>query len=68
VGFDDIDIAAFTIPPLTTISQQGVEMGRRAATLLIDMIEGVIEHGLVADVVVAPTLVVRQSTAPAPDS
>jgi DNA-binding LacI/PurR family transcriptional regulator len=67
VGFDDIDIAAFTIPPLTTISQQGVEMGRRAATLLIDMIEGVIEHGQVPDVVVAPSLVVRQSTAPAPD-
>ena len=28
VGFDDIDVAAFTIPPLTTISQDGVEMGR----------------------------------------
>ena len=28
VGFDDIDIASFTIPPLTTISQSGVEMGR----------------------------------------
>ena len=28
VGFDNIDIAAFTIPPLTTVSQSGVEMGR----------------------------------------
>ena len=28
VGFDDIDIARFTIPPLTTVSQSGVEMGR----------------------------------------
>ena len=42
VGFDDIDIASFTIPPLTTISQSGVEMGRIAANLLLDMIEGTI--------------------------
>ena len=39
VGFDDIDIAAFTIPPLTTISQSGVEMGRISANLLLDLIE-----------------------------
>ena len=35
VGFDDIDFAAFTIPPLTTISQGGVEMGRIAAEVLL---------------------------------
>src|SRR6476661_6193023 len=39
VGFDNIDIAAYTIPPLTTVSQEGAEMGRRAASLLLDMIE-----------------------------
>ena len=39
VGFDDLDIAAFTIPPLTTVSQSGVEMGRRAASRWLDMIE-----------------------------
>jgi DNA-binding LacI/PurR family transcriptional regulator len=66
VGFDDIDIAAFTIPPLTTISQSGVEMGRIAANLLLDMIEERLSDSRVADVIVAPTLVVRQSTAPAP--
>lgn len=65
VGFDDIDIASFTIPPLTTISQLGVEMGRIAANLLLDRIEGVVD-GPVDDVVVAPSLVVRQSTAPSP--
>jgi DNA-binding LacI/PurR family transcriptional regulator len=27
VGYDDIDIAPYTIPPLTTVSQTGVEMG-----------------------------------------
>ena len=65
VGFDDIDIATFTIPPLTTISQSGVEMGRVSADLLLDLIEGAIDSDASTDVVVAPTLVVRQSTAPA---
>jgi LacI family transcriptional regulator len=66
VGFDDIDIASFTIPPLTTISQSGVEMGRIAADLLLDMIERGEPSHRVEDVIVAPTLVVRQSTAPVP--
>ena len=65
VGFDDIDIATFTIPPLTTISQSGVEMGRVSANLLLDLIEGRTDSDVSTDVVVAPTLVVRQSTAPA---
>src|SRR4029453_2208280 len=65
-GVDDIDIASFTIPPLTTISQSGVEMGRTSANLLLDMIEEKIGGEVVGDVVVAPSLVVRQSTAPAP--
>ena len=66
VGFDDIDIASFTIPPLTTISQSGVEMGRIAADMLLDMIEGDDPGRRVEDVIVAPLLVVRQSTAPVP--
>jgi len=65
VGFDDIDIASFTIPPLTTVSQSGVEMGRIAANLILDMIEGTAPDS-VDDVVVAPSLIVRQSTAPVP--
>ena len=54
VGFDDIDIASFTIPPLTTISQAGVEMGRTSANLLLDMIEDKVGADGVADIVVAP--------------
>ena len=64
VGFDDIDIAAFTIPPLTTISQSGVEMGRVSADLLLDLIEGRTNGDTPTDVVVPPILVVRQSTSP----
>ena len=65
VGFDDIDIASFTIPPLTTISQSGFEMGRTSANLLLDMVEEKVAADAVEDIVVAPSLVVRQSTAPA---
>ena len=39
VGYDNIDLAGFTHPPLTTIEQPGVEMGRLAASLLLDLIE-----------------------------
>jgi hypothetical protein len=64
VGHDDIDMAPYTIPPLTTISQTGVEMGRVAAELLFRMIDQNLNREEVSDVVLAPMLVVRQSTAP----
>ena len=62
VGFDDIDFAAYTIPPLTTISQGGVEMGRVAAELLFDMIDNGRDKANVDDVILEPKLVVRGST------
>lgn len=64
VGFDDIDVAAFTIPPLTTVSQDGVAMGREAAQLLFDMIANTRHRSEVADIVLAPRLVVRRSAIP----
>ena len=67
VGFDDIDVAAFTIPPLTTISQDGLEMGRIAAELLFDMVDHGRHRSEVADVVLAPRLVVRRSAVPVPE-
>ncbi len=63
VGFDDIDFARFTLPPLTTVSQNGEEMGRIAAGLLLEMIEGNIDGSEVDDVVIQPILVIRDSTA-----
>lgn len=64
VGFDDIDFAAYTIPPLTTVSQDGVEMGRIATEVMFDMIDNSRDRAEVNDVVLAPRLVVRGSTAP----
>lgn len=39
VGFDDIDMAAFVAPPLTTVAQPKAEMGRLAAARLLEMIK-----------------------------
>ncbi|MDD2231788.1 MAG: LacI family DNA-binding transcriptional regulator [Sphaerochaetaceae bacterium] len=40
VGFDDIGEAAYSNPPLTTVSQPGAEKGRLAASALLGMING----------------------------
>lgn len=64
VGFDNIEFTEYTVPPLTTVSQRGIEMGQTAANLLIDMIEQQRESGNVDDIVLSPSLVVRESTAP----
>jgi len=67
VGFDNLEITPFTIPPLTTVSQSGLEMGQLAANLLLDMIEQNRKNSEVEDIVMNPTLIIRQSTA-APSS
>jgi DNA-binding LacI/PurR family transcriptional regulator len=66
VGYDNIDMTPFTIPPLTTVNQFGVEMGQSAANLLLDMIEKNQESDEVNDEVLSPALVVRQSTSAPP--
>ena len=40
VGFDDVDIARMTYPPLTTIHQDGIAKGRRAAEAIFALIAG----------------------------
>jgi DNA-binding LacI/PurR family transcriptional regulator len=66
IGFDNLDITPFTIPPLTTISQAGLEMGQITANLLLDMIEQNQDRSEVDDIMLPPTLIIRQSTAPPP--
>ncbi len=65
VGFDDLEIARFVTPPLTTISQSPLKMGGIAAQLLLDMVEQQLDSAEVQDVIMTPELVVRQSTASA---
>lgn len=59
-GFDDLVLAEYMDPPLTTVRQPKREMGRMAVRLMLKLIEGE-EAG--QDVRVAGELVVRQSTA-----
>jgi DNA-binding LacI/PurR family transcriptional regulator len=39
-GFDDLELDAFTSPPLTSVAQPGYQMGARAAELLLGRIHG----------------------------
>ena len=65
VGFDDIPEAAYFTPPLTTVRQDFAELGRRCLHILLARIEG---NARSTRVVVAPELVVRGSTGPAPQA
>lgn len=65
VGFDDISIASFSIPPLTTIRQPLEEMGRIAAKTVVGLIERQEEY--VQEIAVEPRLIARGSTAPPRD-
>ena len=62
VGFDDMDLALFTDPPLTTVHQPARRKGEEAAGLLLDAIADPTmppEHRMLET-----DLVVRASTAP----
>ncbi len=63
VGFDDLPIAQYTIPPLTTIKQPIYGKGKRAAELLINQIENKSVNGLHENL--EPELIIRESTGPA---
>lgn len=65
VGFDDIVLASYTAPPLTTIQQPKYEMGELAAKILIEHIRS--EQAHEPERHLLPTkLVVRASTVPEP--
>lgn len=64
VGFDDLGVASFTNPRLTTIRQPLREMGRIAARILIRWLDADGELG--ETIAIEPELVVRDSTGPAP--
>ncbi len=60
IGFDDIPLASYFDPPLTTVRQDTAELGRQAARLLVELLEN---PQLPPRHVIIPTqLVVRKST------
>jgi LacI family transcriptional regulator len=62
VGYDDLEIARFANPPLTTIAQPKKEIGVQAIELLVDRIS---QKGRPPSrLVLPPELIVRRSTQP----
>lgn len=66
VGWDDIPLAAFTDPALTTVRQDIVGMSRRVVAALIEQISG--QSTSRAELLFRTELVLRDSTAPPPSS
>ncbi len=65
VGYDDSALIAFTDPPLTTVRQRVTDMSEAAVRALLDEVAGnPVPH---AELIFTPELVVRRSTARAPD-
>jgi LacI family transcriptional regulator len=62
VGFDDIELAAFSIPALTTVAQPKQQIGTMAAELLLERMKAGGSEG--RRVILAPQLKVRASTSP----
>jgi DNA-binding LacI/PurR family transcriptional regulator len=62
VGFDDIRLAAFANPPLTTVHEPAVEHGQRVAEILIALISGQVPDN--PHEVIDTQIVVRGSSAP----
>lgn len=60
VGFDNIALARYTQPPLTTVAQPYVEMGRLAAELLVKRVNGITEPP--RQFLLETTLVIRQTS------
>ncbi len=63
IGFDDLPVAEFTYPKLTTIHVPGDRMGHVAAVRLFDMIRGEADP---PSEILPVELIVGQSTAPMP--
>ena len=63
VGLDDIEVAAFQIPPLTTVRQSFAQLATLGVRLLIDVLEG--KRPAQTQLQIEPEMVLRQSTAPA---
>jgi LacI family transcriptional regulator len=61
IGFDDIDLASFISPPLTTMAVDKAGMGRLAVTLLLHRIA--FEEDSVTSTLVRPQLIERQTVA-----
>ena len=63
VGFDDLELAAYFCPPLTSVRQPRRLMGERAMEMLLALID---ERGTPRAEILPTELVVRRTTGPVP--
>jgi LacI family transcriptional regulator len=63
IGLDDLEVAPYQNPPLTTVRQSLTTLATRAVQLLLEIMAE--REPVETQIVLAPTLVVRQSTAQA---
>lgn len=61
IGFDDLPMAMYTVPPLSSIHESAYELGCLAASSMLQLLGGLQPTGQVP----APRLVVRESCGPA---
>jgi DNA-binding LacI/PurR family transcriptional regulator len=61
VGFDDVPESAYFSPPLTTVRQDFIEVGRQAFELLMSRLR---DEEIGARHLITPELIVRESTGP----
>jgi LacI family transcriptional regulator len=65
MGFDDIEISRFLVPPLTTVAQPYREIGAQAVEMLISLVQSKdAKKPAEKNVILNPTLRIRGSTAP----
>jgi len=62
IGFDDIQVAAYHNPRLTTIRQPLHDMGETAARILLQRMQGFKDYPV--EFAVPPELIIRETTAP----
>jgi DNA-binding LacI/PurR family transcriptional regulator len=62
IGYDDIEFASFTNPPLSTVAQPKNEIGSQATRLLVERIADKTAPTL--RLVLLPELIIRGSTRP----
>lgn len=61
-GFTNSNQSTACDPPLTTVEQRGVEIGRQAANILIGKVEGLYQKESIEKRIVKTRLITRQST------
>jgi LacI family transcriptional regulator len=63
IGFDDIQMSRYVYPALTTVGQSILQLGERAAQMLLRRIASP-GTSAIEQLIVAPSIVLRESTAP----